>query len=126
MIDRLTRFAYPNRSPEETSWLQSRFGGHSSAETGRWSDRPNCVDLGHFLLDSGFDFGGVIEVVGHGNMRFSGKKIRMLVTDFIDGPAVGEVIHDDLGDADAGQAFEMGGLVGGGFEGCDLNLISLK
>ena len=69
-----------------------------------------------FVLDFSFDFSRVIEVVGHGGMGFGGKKVGVLVADFINRPAVGEVVHDDLGNADAGEAFEMGWLIGGSFD----------
>jgi hypothetical protein len=96
--------------------LQSRFGGHSGQESGWWGGGADFLELGDFLLDFGFDFVGPIEVVGHGGVGFGGEEVGVLVTDFIDRPAVGEVVHDDLGDADAGQAFEVGGLACGGFE----------
>jgi hypothetical protein len=78
---------------------------HAGEKAGWGGGGPDFFELGDFLLDFGFDFGGVVEVVGHGGVGFGGEEVGVLMTDFIDGPAVGEVVHGDLGDVDAGEAF---------------------
>ena len=83
----------------------SSFCLHSGAEAGGGSGGSERFDLLNFCLNFGFDFSGVIEIVGHGCVGFGGEEVGMLVADFIDGPAVGEVVHDDLGDVDSGKTF---------------------
>ena len=66
-----------------------------------------------FGLDLLVDLILVIEVVRHGGVGFGRAQVGMLPAHLLRRPAVSQVIHDDLGHADAGMLLEARRLAGG-------------
>jgi len=70
------------------------------------------LDLLKLLLNLSFNFIPVVEVAGHGSMGCCGEQIGVLTANFIDGLAVGEIVHGNLGYPDAEKTLRNGGLIG--------------
>lgn len=73
----------------------------------------HAVKVGQFSGQFAVDFLAVVKVVGEGGVDFGGSEVGVLADDFLSGPAVAEMVGDDLRDADAREAIQPRRFTGG-------------
>src|SRR5258708_949723 len=73
----------------------------------------HAIQFGQFSRDFDVDLFAVVKVVAEGSVDFGGSEVGVLTDDFLGGPAVAEMIGDDLRDADARETIQPRGFTGG-------------
>ena len=71
-----------------------------------------CVGLSRFGVDFGVDFLLMVEVVGHRRVGFGQPQVGVMPTHFFHGPAVGQMVHYNLCNANTRQPFQPGRFAG--------------